>query len=490
MIDAPHSVADILAVVGDRKVKAIVCTHAHDDHVRVAPALREEVVAPIMLHPDDKPLWELTHTDYLWDLDLADGVTIEVGGTTLQVLHTPGHAPGAVCLYAPDLGCVFTGDTLFNGGPGATGRSYSDSDLIKESIRAKLFALPDDTVVHTGHGDDTTIGAEKADASDWRSSVRSGATRSAVPAPATRVSTIVASSSPRRASRLRSCSGTTSTPRFLMVSRPMPRSRSAARELLLPVGELLDDAVAAGERRTERLVGGHVGDVLVDQPAVDPGGHRGDQPGADHGAVRLVEVGADRRVPRAPGVVLVGQRREAGRRRSRSRGGRWSPAGPDHSAASLTSPWSLTHSASTPSGTRSWGMPGATFTQASRVEQPLDERPRRRPVVDVEGPAAGAAPGRVGEGDVERRRVDASSRRRPTTAPGRPRASRLARATSTRTGSRSTPAQVSPARDGGDQVAADAAAEVDHGLAPTTRPAGRRGARRPAAGWPARARRA
>ena len=166
VIDAPHSVSDILAVVGDRKVKAIVCTHAHDDHVRVAPALREEVVAPIMLHPDDKVLWELTHGDaesgdYLWDLDLADGVTIEVGGTTLQVLHTPGHAPGAVCLYAPDLGCVFTGDTLFQGGPGATGRSYSDSDLIKDSIRAKLFVLPADTVVHTGHGDDTTIGAEK-----------------------------------------------------------------------------------------------------------------------------------------------------------------------------------------------------------------------------------------------------------------------------------------------------------------------------------------
>jgi glyoxylase-like metal-dependent hydrolase (beta-lactamase superfamily II) len=162
VIDAPHSVDDILAVVGDRKVKAIVCTHAHDDHVRVAPALREAVVAPIMLHPDDRPLWELTHTDHLWDLDLADGIGIDVGGTTLEVLHTPGHAPGAVCLYAPDLGCVFTGDTLFAGGPGATGRSYSDADLIRESIRARLLALPDDTVVHTGHGDDTTIGAERA----------------------------------------------------------------------------------------------------------------------------------------------------------------------------------------------------------------------------------------------------------------------------------------------------------------------------------------
>jgi glyoxylase-like metal-dependent hydrolase (beta-lactamase superfamily II) len=165
VIDAPHSVADILEVVGDRRVKAIVCTHAHDDHVRVAPALREAANggqgAPIMLHPADRPLWELTHTDHLWDLDLADGVRIEVAGTALEVLHTPGHAPGAVCLYAPDLGCVFTGDTLFQGGPGATGRSFSDADLIRESIRARLLALPDDTVVHTGHGDDTTIGEER-----------------------------------------------------------------------------------------------------------------------------------------------------------------------------------------------------------------------------------------------------------------------------------------------------------------------------------------
>jgi glyoxylase-like metal-dependent hydrolase (beta-lactamase superfamily II) len=162
VIDAPHDVDAIMAVVGDRKVKAIICTHAHDDHVRVAPALRLRVVAPILLHPADRPLWEQTHTDELWDVDLSDGMSIEVGGTTLTVLHTPGHAPGAVCLHAPELGCVFTGDTLFQGGPGATGRSYSDADLIVESFRDRLFALPDDTVVHTGHGDDTTIGAEKA----------------------------------------------------------------------------------------------------------------------------------------------------------------------------------------------------------------------------------------------------------------------------------------------------------------------------------------
>ena len=162
VIDAPHDVDAILEVVGGRAVKAIVCTHAHDDHVRVAPELRQRVQAPILLHPEDRPLWELTHTDELWDVDLEDGLTLTIGGAAVTVIHTPGHAPGAVCLYVHDLGCVFTGDTLFQGGPGATGRSYSDADLIADSIRRRLFELPDDTVVHTGHGPDTTIGAERA----------------------------------------------------------------------------------------------------------------------------------------------------------------------------------------------------------------------------------------------------------------------------------------------------------------------------------------
>jgi glyoxylase-like metal-dependent hydrolase (beta-lactamase superfamily II) len=82
------------------------------------------------------------------------------------VIHTPGHAPGAVCFHAAELGCVFTGDTLFNGGPGATGRSYSDKDLLVATIRERLLGLPDETVVHTGHGDDTTIGAERAGLAD------------------------------------------------------------------------------------------------------------------------------------------------------------------------------------------------------------------------------------------------------------------------------------------------------------------------------------
>jgi glyoxylase-like metal-dependent hydrolase (beta-lactamase superfamily II) len=167
VIDAPHDAAAIAAVVGERRVVAIACTHAHDDHVGQAPALAALTDAPILLHPDDQVVWELTHTDRAPDAALVDGDRIEVAGITLHVIHTPGHAPGAVCFHAPALGALFSGDTLFAGGPGATGRSYSDFDTIIASISDRLFTLPPETVVHTGHGDTTTIGDELPALDDW-----------------------------------------------------------------------------------------------------------------------------------------------------------------------------------------------------------------------------------------------------------------------------------------------------------------------------------
>ena len=166
VVDAPHDVDAIVAAVAGRRVLAVLATHAHDDHVRQAPAVAERLGAPVLLHPADRPVWELTHSAAATQ-DLADGQVITVAGTTLHVLHTPGHTPGSVCLYAPDLGVVLTGDTLFHGGPGATGRSFSDFPTIVESIRTRLLTLPPQTRVLTGHGDTTTIGAEAAHLEEW-----------------------------------------------------------------------------------------------------------------------------------------------------------------------------------------------------------------------------------------------------------------------------------------------------------------------------------
>ncbi|HZG05162.1 MAG TPA: MBL fold metallo-hydrolase [Streptomyces sp.] len=167
VVDAAHDADAIVRAVGGRRVTAIVCTHAHDDHIDAAPALAGATGAPVLLHPDDLPLWRRTHPDRAPDGELADGQVLTVAGVELTVLHTPGHAPGAVCLYAPALGTVFTGDTLFAGGPGATGRSFSHFPTIIDSIREKLLTLPPETVVRTGHGEHTTVGAEAPHLQEW-----------------------------------------------------------------------------------------------------------------------------------------------------------------------------------------------------------------------------------------------------------------------------------------------------------------------------------
>jgi glyoxylase-like metal-dependent hydrolase (beta-lactamase superfamily II) len=167
VIDAAHDEEKIEAAVGGRRVVAVVCTHAHNDHVNRAPALADRSGAPILLDPAEAPLWEMTHPNRQPDQELADGEVLTVGGVELRVLRTPGHSPGSSCLYAPELGTVFSGDTLFKGGPGATGRSYSSFDTIIQSIREKLLTLPGDTVVRPGHGDSTTIGAEAPHLEEW-----------------------------------------------------------------------------------------------------------------------------------------------------------------------------------------------------------------------------------------------------------------------------------------------------------------------------------
>ena len=166
VIDAAHEAEPIVDAVGDRRVVAIVCTHGHNDHVTVAPELSEALDAPVLLHPADDVLWRMTHPDKDFRT-VNDGDILRVAGHELRAIHTPGHSPGSVCWHAPELGAVFSGDTLFEGGPGATGRSYSDFPTILESISNRLATLPADTVVYTGHGDSTTIGDEIIHYDEW-----------------------------------------------------------------------------------------------------------------------------------------------------------------------------------------------------------------------------------------------------------------------------------------------------------------------------------
>ena len=168
VIDAAHDANAILAGIGDRKVTAIVCTHGHNDHINAVGALRDAVGAPVWLHDDDRMLWDAVYPSAAPDRSLEDGTTFDVGGVALAALHTPGHSPGSTCLYSVGLGTVFSGDTLFNGGPGATGRSYSDFPTILRSIESRLLTLPPETVVRTGHGDTTTIAAEAPHLEEWR----------------------------------------------------------------------------------------------------------------------------------------------------------------------------------------------------------------------------------------------------------------------------------------------------------------------------------
>ncbi len=167
VIDAAHDHEPILAAINGRRVAGIVLTHGHNDHINAAVDLSEATDAPIYLHPADRMLWDVVYPDRAPDRDIVPGTTLRGGGVELGVLHTPGHSPGCCCFRDDADGVVFSGDTLFCGGPGATGRSHSDFPTIVASIAAQLLTLPPETIVHTGHGDSTTIGAEAPALDDW-----------------------------------------------------------------------------------------------------------------------------------------------------------------------------------------------------------------------------------------------------------------------------------------------------------------------------------
>lgn len=159
VVDPSHDLDAIADQVGDREVRAILLTHAHNDHCELAPRAARRFNAPVYLHPDDDVLWQESNGNAPY-LHLYDGQRFLLEGEEIRVLHTPGHSPGCVVLYLPGEETLLSGDTLFSGGPGATGRKYSDFDVIVESLRDVVFFLPAETRVLPGHGDATTVGAE------------------------------------------------------------------------------------------------------------------------------------------------------------------------------------------------------------------------------------------------------------------------------------------------------------------------------------------
>jgi hydroxyacylglutathione hydrolase len=152
-------------------IKYVLNTHAHFDHTDANGAIVAATGAALALHPDDLPLLQYSggaalfglqgNTSPLPDMELHDGDELHVGTLCFRVLHTPGHTPGHVCFYEADEGVLFDGDVLFKGGIGRTDLPGGSPQQLFHSIRSMLLVLPDETVVYSGHGPATTIGAEK-----------------------------------------------------------------------------------------------------------------------------------------------------------------------------------------------------------------------------------------------------------------------------------------------------------------------------------------
>ena len=162
LLDAANEHEQLLDLAQRLGVRRILETHGHWDHIQAVPAMREagyEVAVTALDAPRLK--------DVGYDVFLDDAEVVEVGRLRLHAIHTPGHTEGSICFLVDGSPLLFSGDTLFPGGPGNTSFEGGDFATIIESIDRKLFTLPPDTIVLPGHGLDTTIGTERPQLQEW-----------------------------------------------------------------------------------------------------------------------------------------------------------------------------------------------------------------------------------------------------------------------------------------------------------------------------------
>jgi hydroxyacylglutathione hydrolase len=155
IIDPAAEASKILQAVRGEKVRYILITHGHMDHIGALEEIRKHTSGAVGIHEKDSHALQ-TRPDFF----LQDGQIIRFGSVNLRVIHTPGHTPGGVCFFAGKT--LFSGDTIFPNGPGNTSLPGADYQLILRSIHSKIFVLPDETLIYPGHGLETTIGREKA----------------------------------------------------------------------------------------------------------------------------------------------------------------------------------------------------------------------------------------------------------------------------------------------------------------------------------------
>jgi glyoxylase-like metal-dependent hydrolase (beta-lactamase superfamily II) len=174
VIDPGEDADSLLERVGDREILAVICTHGHASHIAAAVEVAERDEAPVALHRADRLLWRTALGGGDPEIEMADGGRFDVSDVQLEVLHTPGHTAGSVCLYCADLGVVFTGDALAAGGPVAHDGLYADFPRQLTAIGERLLDLPAATRVLPAHGEETTIDDAAKQFEGWLSAGPSG----------------------------------------------------------------------------------------------------------------------------------------------------------------------------------------------------------------------------------------------------------------------------------------------------------------------------